>query len=419
MEHDPRTLAEAEAARILGDPASSPEALDAVARQFPHWQAHVVGHPNAPRGLLSWLARSPDPGIQAALRARDIQAVQAPNGASSAGGIVAAIIAVLLVVGLAVAAVGLVPRALAQLPGSVVSTSAPKATTRTTAPRTTPAPTAAKSTVMAGRPGVLPACSSGASDLAWATFTHGWLSVCGQALGDPTQWRLSTGGVTLESEQVTFDSSLRRYTAFFSDDSTAWLSWAPAMVGWTDPDGTIVAQTSVTTIWFAGLGSQKPASGSFGVPVPTDTAADQVRYLSEIIAKSQAARADLTKAVVAVRACKLGVGGYASEVSTIEAVADNRYDLLDALESAPVDKVPDGVTLINELRQGLWFSYQADKAYLEWATAVDSLGCGAGSEADAKALSAEAGKWKTAFADRWNSTIAGAFGVPTVARENL
>ena len=54
-------------------------------------------------------------------------------------------------------------------------------------------------------------------------------------------------------EQVTFDSSLRRYTAFFSDDSTAWLSWAPAMVGWTDPDGTIVAskltQSSGNKAW--------------------------------------------------------------------------------------------------------------------------------------------------------------------------
>lgn len=270
----------------------------------------------------------------------------------------------------------------------------------------------------AGRPSQIPACPAGTRELAWATFSSGWILVC-RIDGRPTVWVSSTGGVQRQSNSPEWDPGLLRFTTSFDDGSSGWLSWAPATAGWSGPDGAVTSQESVGVIWFVDLGGARATEGSFGVRAPDATADDQVRYLSAILEKSAATRADLASAVVAVRSCKKGAGGYAHEVEVIDAVTLNRRDLLEAVRAAPVDKVPQGAALVSELGAALSASKKADEAYARWARAIHAQGCGAASEAEGAAMSAEAGRWKTAFAARWNSVIAPAFGVSAVTREKL
>jgi hypothetical protein len=124
--------------------------------------------------------------------------------------------------------------------------------------------------------------------------------------------------------------------------------------------------------------------------------------------------------VISVRGCERGQhGDYSADISTISSVTDNRRQLISALNSAPVDQVPDGTALVGELRSGLQYSLQADSAYLSWAQAVNASGCGSSSESSGASLSKKAGSAKDVFVKHWNSTIASSFGVAKVSREKL
>ena len=137
-------------------------------------------------------------------------------------------------------------------------------------------------------------------------------------------------------------------------------------------------------IFFVTLGESGEAQGvgAYEVKAPEHTAADQVRYFSEILASSASARSTLGPAVGAVRDCA-SMSGFVDEIDTITAVRDNRAELLLAIEAAPVDLVPEG------------------------------------SEADGVEYSRQAGLAKDAFSARWNTVIAPAFGVATVSRDSL
>lgn len=274
--------------------------------------------------------------------------------------------------------------------------------------------------------GSLPSCPSGSIQLAYATFPDGWVLVCGINATTPTQWYSSDSAGELSSTSVSYDPTSYRYTAQFSDGTSGWLNHTPGVFGHTSGSGQILTQRSVGQIWFVALdsGSTAPASapstGPFGVPLPQATAEDQVRYLSALLQKSAAARKALQPAVIAVRECENGSNGdYSSQVSTISSVTDNRKELLSALETAPVDKVPNGTALVSELRTALSYSLRADQAYLAWATAVNNSGCGSGSETEGTKNSKRAGTAKETFVKHWNAQISGPFSAPTFTRDQL
>ena len=279
-------------------------------------------------------------------------------------------------------------------------------------------------------PSEIPECPGDTILLAWAQLDNGWVLVCGITADQPTVFivggeasggnAVGTSSSQVKATEVTFNADAGRYSATLEDGRRAWLDHTPSVLGIKDPAGATTTQTSVIRIFFVTLGESGEAQGlgAYQVQAPEHTAEDQVRYFSEILASSAAARSTLGPAVGSVRDCT-SVSGYVDEINTIAAVRDNRAELLLAIGAAPVDLVPEGTALVNELAAALTASYNADVAYLEWAQAVQPYGCGSGSEAGGVEYSRQAGLAKDAFSARWNSVIAPAFGVATVARESL
>ena len=456
---DPPTFSEAEA--IVNDPNATPEQLNLIAQHHPSLDALVAVHPRAYPELLDWLAQygddatkqvvaqrraadgsapatnlppvappspapvrrplaqewtsqPPPPGVNYPPTAAPIPldkpaARSKPPTGLLIGGIVAVVVIALAVVLVATPVLsGLRGGQPAATPDAGRSTSA------------NPSGSA--------QPGTsgMPTCPAGSIQLAFATFPDGWVLICGVDATTPTRWYSQDAQSSLESTSVSYDATNYRYLVNFSDGGTGWLNHTPGVFGHADPNGTILAQRSVGQIWFVALdgssggASAAPSTGPFGVPLPQESAQDQVRYLSALLQKSASARKALQPAVIAVRDCENGsYGDYTAAVSTISSVTDNRTQLLSALETAPVDKVPDGTALVSELRLALSYSLRADKAYLAWATAVNNSGCGAGSEAEGTQNSKRAGPAKETFVKHWNSRIAGSFNAPTFTRDQL
>ena len=275
-------------------------------------------------------------------------------------------------------------------------------------------------------PSGIPACPDETILLAWAQLDNGWVLVCGISAEQPTVFivggEVSGGGSTaqVEGAEVIYNAEAGRYTAVLEDGRRAWLEHSPSVLGIKDSAGATTSQASVLRIFFVTLGESGEAQGvgAYEVKAPEHTAADQVRYFSEILASSASARSTLGPAVGAVRDCA-SMSGFVDEIATITAVRDNRAELLLAIEAAPVDLVPEGAMLVTELTTALTASYNADVAYLTWAQAVQFNGCGSGSEADGVEYSRQAGLAKDAFSARWNTVIAPAFGVATVSRDSL
>ena len=271
-------------------------------------------------------------------------------------------------------------------------------------------------------PAGIPDCPAETVLLAWGELSDGWFLVCGYSANEPTYFAMATGSSSETSTtSVSYNAGAGRYDASFTDGSSAWAEHTPSVLGVRDPSGVTSAQQSVTRIYFVelGAGGEAQGVGAYDVAPPAHTAEDQVRYLSEILAKSQAARAALSPAVVTVRDCLSPTGDYSAEIAVMADVRDNRAELSLAVQSAPVDLVPQGALLVDELLSALSGSYNADVAYLAWAEDVNAMGCGAGDESPATEYSRQAGVAKEAFSARWNSVIAPVFGVPTVSRENL
>lgn len=472
--HDIDPPTPSEAAAIAHDPNATPEQLSQVAEHHPDLDAVVAAHPNAYSDLLDWLAQYGSEAAQQTVAARraaqdpepttptatpespagDPTPAETPSPAPTSANpelatsdtanavppppgpmypppplmapipapqAKAKVAAPLLILG--VTTIGIITVVVVLVMSPVLTWLGLRQSATSAPSYSFGEPTYASTTqATAG----LPSCPSGSVQLAYATFPDGWVLVCGIDAATPTQWYSSDSGGELESTSVSYDPTSYRYTAQFSDGSSGWLNHTPGVFGHTGSSGQILTQRSVGQIWFVTLDggssapSSAPSTGPFGVPLPQATAEDQVRYLSALLQKSAAARKALQPAVIAVRECENGSNGdYSSQVSTISSVTDNRKELLSALETAPVDKVPNGTALVSELRTALSYSLRADQAYLTWATAVNSSGCGSGSEAEGTKNSKRAGTAKETFVKHWNSQIAGSFNAPKFTRDQL
>lgn len=276
----------------------------------------------------------------------------------------------------------------------------------------------------------LPECPAGSVRLASTVFPDGdWVLVCGLDAASPTAWRSRLGGQEVSSERVSAQPASDGsgapggYTAAMADGGSVWLSAAPAMAGRSDGSGHLSYSRAATgQTWFVWLGGAAPqsAEGSYGVPVPAASAADQVRYLSQLLDQSAATRSSLEASVTSIRECRRGEGGdYAADVAGIDSAAANRQQLLTALQTAPVDLIPQGTALIDQLHEALSLSLQVDQWYAAWARSSTASGCAPLAEDGGRTLSDRTGKAKEAFVATWNGTIAPTYGVAQTVRAKI
>jgi len=153
-------------------------------------------------------------------------------------------------------------------------------------------------------------------------------------------------------------------------------------------------------------------NGAFDVKAPKSTAEDQIRYMIEVLEKAYAGRAMLKDALPKLAGCTAGVGGYGDTIAAMQAVRDNRAQLLTALDAMPVDKIPEGKQLLADLTSAIELSHQANVEYVAWAEAANANGC-ASLSATGKAAADASDAPKAAFATRWNSVVAAKYGVRT------
>ncbi|MDR1711124.1 MAG: hypothetical protein LBR58_04625 [Propionibacteriaceae bacterium] len=269
----------------------------------------------------------------------------------------------------------------------------------------------------AATPSGLPACPAGTQQLSQSTWPGGWLVVCGSAIASPSWLAFSDSELGAgETSQVVYAPGM--YCAS-SGASRACAYAAPALVAFV-VDGEVV-QRSVESNFFAdsGSGGAGQGTGPTGVEAPDNTAKDQVRYLTEILAKSAKARGKLSPAINNVVACKK----VSASIKDMQAVSDNRTELLKALESTPVDRIDGGEELLAQLRAALLASLATDDAYVAWAQDEQANGCANGRKSslykEAQKLDKAVDPLKAAFISNWNQTIVPVYGVKELANADV
>lgn len=300
------------------------------------------------------------------------------------------------------------------LGGSVVYTDADGRTTTQTA---TEAWNNATGEVKVSVPKDLKTCPANSWPISLSTYNGGWLLVCGTNADAPTSMVYNDGSRTSELGSVSYRNGGYCGTG---DVGTVCGYRAPAVVSVTDASGK-VTQHSVGGNYFDdhGAGGAGQGTGSYGVEAPTDTAKDQVRYLTQILQKSAAGRANLNAAVAQVRSCS----DVAGAVTTINGVIANRQELLDALASTPVDAVPNGSGLVAKLRNALDLSLKSDQVWLQWAQAEQSNSCAEGENSatykQVETMNESVAAAKDAFVAAWNSQIASTYKAPRFATSQI
>lgn len=300
------------------------------------------------------------------------------------------------------------------LGGSVVYTDADGKTTTQTA---TEAWNNATGEVKVSVPKDLKTCPADSWPISLSTYNGGWLLVCGTNADAPTSMVYNDGSRTSELGSVSYRNGGYCGTG---DVGTVCGYRAPAVVSVTDASGK-VTQHSVGGNYFDdhGAGGAGQGTGSYGVEAPTDTAKDQVRYLTQILQKSAAGRANLNAAVAQVRSCS----DVAGAVTTINGVIANRQELLDALASTPVDAVPNGSQLVAKLRNALDLSLKSDQVWLQWAQAEQSNSCAEGENSatykQVETMNESVATAKDAFVAAWNSQIAATYKAPRFATSQI
>jgi len=266
-------------------------------------------------------------------------------------------------------------------------------------------------------PASLPGCPSGSWPLSLSTWDGGWLLVCGTTADAPSSMVFTDGARTVSADTVSYTPGA--YCGQAADMKVCAYQ-TPALVSEMS-QGALAIQHSVTQNWFAGSGSggAGEGTGSYGVEVPDVDASDQLRYLDQILAKSKAARQTLSPSISDVRSCRR----VSSAIKRIDAVTANRDELLTALDSAPVDALPEGSRLVADLQNVLALSRDTDRAYAEWARAEQENGCSGGTKSSLWATAQAADKAvdgpKNAFVSYWNSVIAGAYSVRKLTNSDV
>lgn len=259
-------------------------------------------------------------------------------------------------------------------------------------------------------PSDLRSCPAGSWPISLSTYKGGWLLVCGTAADAPSSMFLDTGAGIVEVGSVVYRNGGYCGSA---DAGTVCGYRSPAMVSVTDARGE-VTQHSVASNYFDGhgQGGAGEGNGSYGVETPKDNAKDQVRYLTQILQKSTAGRTSLQGAVDRVRRCNDVSGA----ISSFNDVLANRQELMDALDSTPVDAVPNGSALVASLRNALSLSHDSDQVWLQWAQAEQTNGCADGENSDlyrqVQTMNEGVATAKEDFLTLWNNQIVPSYHAP-------
>jgi hypothetical protein len=266
-------------------------------------------------------------------------------------------------------------------------------------------------------PAAVHTCPAGSWPISLSTFDGGWLLVCGTGPQQPTSLVYADGTSVSEAGGVTARAG--GYCAS-ADVGTVCAYRAPALISVTASDGT-TTQHSVDANYFSGhgRGGTGEGTGSYGVNTPDDNAADQVRYLTQILQKSTVGRANLNQAVADVRACR----NVAGAIDTIRGVVANREELLEAVDSTPVDAVPNGASLVARLRTALDLSHQSDLVWVQWAQEQLGNGCANGEDSSyyvqLRQMNPDVSVAKNEFVHQWNSTIVPSYDAPRFTRAQI
>lgn len=265
-------------------------------------------------------------------------------------------------------------------------------------------------------PSDIKTCPAGSWPISLSTFDGGWLLVCGTSSTQPTHVYFNDGQV-VESDRVSFSGG-----AYCSDTSVGEVCVyrSPALIAVEDGSAE-TRQQSVSSNYFGdfGEGGAGTGTGSYGVAAPDVNAEDQVRYLTEILEKSAVGRADLNQAVSQVRSCNDVPGA----IRTLQGVTENREELLEALDSTPVDAVPGGIQLVSQLRRALELSRDSDLVWVEWAQSEGANGCALGNDnplyQKVYNMNLDVALAKDAFVDNWNQNIVPRYGAPRFTRPQI
>ncbi|WP_170857545.1 PQQ-binding-like beta-propeller repeat protein [Leifsonia sp. CL147] len=272
------------------------------------------------------------------------------------------------------------------------------------------------STGFGSAPQTLPvSCPAGAIPLSLSTWHGGWLLICGTDALHVTSftYRSDSGGST--GSDMTFQNGV--YCGTDQQGTSVCASGVPAVVTIT-PRGATPTQFSADANYFpsTGNGGAGEGTGAYGVAAPKATADDQVRYLMQILQKSQQGRATVGGLVANLLRCSVAT----ADVASAHSVVTNRQQLVDALTSAPVDEVPGGSQLIAELKQALSVSLRADTQYQSAAQQMSSGDCTSGLNTAKAAIDVAntTDALKQTFADDWNTNIVGKYAEATTIDPN-
>lgn len=265
-------------------------------------------------------------------------------------------------------------------------------------------------------PSRIPAsCPADAVPLSLSTWHGGWLLICGtDALHATTfTYRSDSGGST--GSEMSYQNGV--YCGTDQQGASVCVSGTPAVVTITPHSGA-PTQFSATANYFTstGDGGAGKGTGAYGVAAPKATADDQVRYLVQILQKSEQGRAAVGGLVANLLRCSVTN----TDVTTAQSVVANRQELVDALTSTPVDQIPGGPQLIAELKQALTVSLQADTQYQAAAQQMASGDCTNGMNTAKAAIDVAntTDALKQTFANDWNTNVVGRYTDATTIDPN-
>ena len=262
--------------------------------------------------------------------------------------------------------------------------------------------------------GIVP-CPAGSWPISLSTWGGGWLLVCGTDSATPTWLGFADGVAQGSSTSVTATAS--GYCAD-TEAGRACANRAPALVVVT-PSGGAARQHPVSDNYFpgAGAGGAGEGSGAYGVDAPKGTAADEARYLEQVLQASAKTRASLKTVLAHLNNNQASD----ADVAMLQSVVDGRGQLIDAIDGAPIANLPDGAALVAILREALSVSKQTDELYVVWAQQIQAK--------DWDAAHATIQRWrgpaskseelKKQFVARWNANVAPTYGLSKFAASQI
>jgi len=253
----------------------------------------------------------------------------------------------------------------------------------------------------------IPSCPSSTYPISLSIWNGGWLVVCGTGPDAPTSLTYSDGGSQGQGSNV---SAVGGGYCADSSSGKVCVYQSPAVVSIGN------TQHSVDNNYFSGAGGggAGQGTGSYGVPAPDATAQAQVQYLVNILNSSAATRSSLGPPSVDVQNCQ----NLPDAIAQIQVVAQNRQDLMTALNSTPVDHIPNGAQLVTQLQAALQASYDADMAYAAWGQQQET-NCAVQPPQAVTDTNNNAGAAKDTFCNTWNTQIAPIYNVPGFTTDQI